>query len=305
MADISVTLFGKHLRNPVMNASGTLGYGAEIEPFWPLDTLGAHVSKGLSPLPHHGNPQPRIWEDRSGLINSIGLQNIGVRRFFKEVFPLFKKRQTPVIVNFFGFSEDEYARAAGMVPGDDLICALEMNLSCPNIKQGGICLGKNPEDVYRIVRRVKGVTGLPLLAKLTPEAADVVAIARAAYEAGADGVTVFNTLPAAAIDLEGRRMCARGGLSGPFLKPIALRAVADIASSVPIPVIGTGGIMEASDALAFLMAGASAVQVGTATLIDPFAIPKIIKGIAAYMDSHHIAGIDEIRGEAFAQNRGT
>ncbi len=192
-----------------------------------------------------------------------------------------------------------------MVPGDDLICALEMNLSCPNIKQGGICLGKNPEDVYRIVRRVKGVTGLPLLAKLTPEAADIVAIARAAYEAGADGVTVFNTLPAAAIDLEGRRMCARGGLSGPFLKPIALRAVADIASSVPIPVIGTGGIMEASDALAFLMAGASAVQVGTATLIDPFAIPKIIKGIAAYMDSHHIAGIDEIRGEACAQNRGT
>jgi dihydroorotate dehydrogenase (NAD+) catalytic subunit len=303
MADISVTLFGKTLRNPVMNASGTLGYGAEIEPFWPLDTLGAHVSKGLSALPHHGNPQPRIWEDRSGLMNSIGLQNIGVARFFKEVFPLFKKRQTPVIINFFGFSEDEYARAAGMVPEDDLVCALEMNLSCPNIKQGGICLGKNPEDVYRVVKRVKTVTHLPLIAKLTPESADVVAIARAAHEAGADGVTVFNTLPATAIDLEKGRIAARGGLSGPFLKPIVLRAVADIASSVPVPVIGTGGVMDASDALAFLMAGAVAIQVGTATLVDPFAIPKIVKGIAAYMDSHHISRIEEIKGKALAQDR--
>lgn len=303
MADISVTLFGKRLRNPVMNASGTLGYGAEIEPFWPLDTLGAHVSKGLSALPHHGNPQPRIWEDRSGLMNSIGLQNIGVHRFFEEVFPLFKKRQTPVIVNFFGFSEDEYAQCAEAVPEDDFVCALEMNLSCPNIKQGGICMGKNPDDVYRVVRRIKGVTRLPLLAKLTPEVANIVDIARAAYEAGADGVTVFNTLPATAIDIEGKRIAARGGLSGPFLKPIALRAVADIASSIPIPVIGTGGIMDASDAIAFIMAGAAAVQVGTATLIDPFAIPKIVKGIGEYLDSHHISGIDEIKGRAFAQNR--
>ena len=303
MADISISLFGKRLRNPVMNASGTLGYGVEIEPLWPLDILGAHVSKGLSALPYHGNPQPRIWEDRAGLMNSIGLQNIGVHRFFKEVFPLFKKRETPVIINFFGFSEDEYARCAEAVPHADLVYALEMNLSCPNIKQGGICLGKRPEDVYRVVRRVKAVTDLPLLAKLTPEAADVVAIAQAAHEAGADGVTVFNTLPAAAVDLEGGRMAARGGLSGPFLRPVALRAVADIASTLPIPIIGTGGIMNTSDALAFLMAGASAVQVGTATLIDPFAIPRIVKGVAEYLDAHRISKIDEIKGKARDQDR--
>lgn len=303
MADLSLALFGKHLKNPVMNASGTLGYGVEIEPLWPVETLGAYVSKGLSALPHEGNPQPRLREERSALINSIGLQNIGIDRFFDEVFPLFRQRQTPVIVNFFGFTEDEYARAASGVPDDNLICALEMNLSCPNIAAGGICLGKNPDNVYRVVRRVKGATGHPVVAKLTPEASDIIAIARAACEAGADGITVLNTLPAAAFDVEGRRMAIRGGLSGPFLRPIALRAVADIAAAVPVPVIGTGGIMDAADAVSFLMAGAAAVQVGTATFIDPFAIPKIIKGIADYMDARGINRVDDIRGTARAQDR--
>ncbi len=235
MADLSVSLFGKTLRNPVMNASGTLGYGTEIEPLWPLDELGAYVSKGLSSQPHHGNPPPRLWEEKSGLINSVGLQNIGLKRFFDEVFPLFRERATPVVVNFFGFTEEEYARAAESIRDDPLIAALEMNLSCPNVAQGGICLGKRAEDVFRVVRKVKAATGIPLLAKLTPEVAEITAIARAAYEAGADGITVFNTMPAAAVDVEERRVALKGGLSGPFLKPMTLRAVADISGAIPVP----------------------------------------------------------------------
>jgi dihydroorotate dehydrogenase (NAD+) catalytic subunit len=296
MADLSVKLFGKTLRNPVMNASGTLGYGSEIEPLWRVDTLGAYVSKGLSERPHHGNPTPRLWEEKSALINSVGLQNIGVRRFFDEVFPLFRKRRTPVIINFFGFTEEEYLRCAEAVPSDELIVALEMNLSCPNVKQGGMCFGKQAEDVFRIVKKVKGVTDVPVLAKLTPEVTDIVAIARAAVEAGADGITVFNTFPAAAIDVDRMSMPVRGGLSGPFLKPMALRAVADISGALPVPVIGTGGIMDGSDALAFLMAGATAVQVGTATFIDPFAIPNIIRGIDAYLDAHGVPSVGRITG---------
>jgi dihydroorotate dehydrogenase (NAD+) catalytic subunit len=303
MADLSVRLFGKTLRNPVMNASGTLGYGSEIEPLWRVDTLGAYVSKGLSEHPHHGNPPPRLWEEKSALINSVGLQNIGMKRFFDEVFPLFRERETPVIINFFGFTEEEYVRAAVAIRDDPLILALEMNLSCPNVKAGGMCLGKQAEDVFRVVKRVKAATGIPVCAKLTPEVTDIGAIAAAACEAGADAITVFNTLPAAAVDVEERRMPVRGGLSGPFLKTVALRAVADISAALPVPVIGTGGIMDWMDALAFLLAGATAVQVGTATFIDPFAIPRIIKGIATYMDSHGISGVDRIRGAARAQNR--
>jgi dihydroorotate dehydrogenase (NAD+) catalytic subunit len=281
-----------------MNASGTLGYGSEIEQLWRVDTLGAYVSKGLSSQPHHGNPPPRLWEEKTALINSVGLQNIGLKRFFDEVFPLFRARETPVIVNFFGFTEDEYVRAAEGVREDPLIAALEMNLSCPNITQGGLCLGKRAEDVFRVVRKVRAATGLPLLAKLTPEVTDIVATAKAAYEAGADGVTVFNTLPAAAVDAKERCVALRGGLSGPFLKSAALRAVADISGAIPVPVIGVGGIMDWMDAIEFLIAGAAAIQVGTATFVDPFAIPKIVKGIDAYMTGCSIPAVDQIRGAA-------
>lgn len=285
-----------------MNASGTLGYGGEIEPLWHVDEMGAYVSKGLSFLPHHGNPPPRLWEEKGALINSVGLQNIGLERFFKEKYPLFQKRKTPIIVNFFGFTEEEYVRCAEAIKPDQYICALEMNLSCPNIKQGGICLGKAADGVYRIVKQVKAVAPLPLLAKLTPEVTDIVAVARAAYEAGADGITVLNTFPSASVDIEGRRVGLRGGLSGPFLKPMALRAIADISANVPVPVIGTGGIMDWRDALSFLMAGAAAVQVGTASFLDPFAIPRIVKGMDAYLTARGIPAIDRIIGSARAQS---
>jgi dihydroorotate dehydrogenase (NAD+) catalytic subunit len=298
MADLSVKLFGKTLRNPVMNASGTLGYGEEIEAVWPVDRMGAYVSKGLSLLPHHGNPPPRLWEEKSGIINSIGLQNVGVTRFFDEHFPLFRARQTPVIINFFGFTEEEYVGCAAAIKADPLIVALEINLSCPNIKQGGLCLGKEADGVFRIIRKVREVTELPLVAKLTPEVTDIVGIAQAAHKAGANGITVLNTFPAASIDMNKRAFALRGGLSGPFLKPLALKAVAAIANAVPIPVIGTGGIMNHEDALQFLMAGATAVQVGTATFVDPFAIPKIIEGMGTYMEDHGTSSIEEIIGSA-------
>jgi dihydroorotate dehydrogenase (NAD+) catalytic subunit len=299
MADLSIKLAGRHFRNPVMNASGTLGYGSEIEPLWKVDTLGAYVSKGLSILPHHGNPPPRLWEEGNALINSVGLQNIGLVRFIDEVMPLFRERNTSVIVNFFGFTEEDYVKCAEAVPQDDLIAGLEINLSCPNIKQGGMCLGKEAHSVSRIIRMVKAVTSLPLFAKLTPEVTDIVAVAKAAYDGGADGITVLNTVPAQGLDIKNNAFALRGGLSGPFLKPIALKAIRDITQNIPLPVIGVGGIMNALDAVAFFMAGASAIQVGTASFIDPFAIPRIIKGIEEYLDLHEIS-LPQIIGSARA-----
>ncbi len=302
MADLSVTLFGKKLRNPVMNASGTLGYGSEIEPLWKVDRLGAYVSKGLSFLPHNGNPPPRLWEEDGALINSVGLQNVGLKRFIDEKLPLFEERNTPVIINFFGFTDDDYVRCAEGVPCLEVIMALEINLSCPNIKEGGICLGKTPDGAQAVIGKVKKVTGLPVVAKLTPEVTDIVSIARAAYDAGADGITVFNTFPSQSIDIERMGVGLRGGLSGPFLKAMALRAVSDISAAINLPVIGVGGIMNDRDALAFLMAGARAVQVGTASFVDPFAIPKIIAGIDAFLESHRIPGVDRIIGATRAQD---
>jgi dihydroorotate dehydrogenase (NAD+) catalytic subunit len=298
MASLSVKLFGKTLRNPVLNASGTLGYGKEIEPLWGVETLGAYVTKGLSLKPHHGNPTPRVWEERRGLINSIGLQNIGVDRFFDEYFPFFKQKRTPIIVNFFGFTEEEYIACAERIKPDKLIIALEMNLSCPNVKHGGISFGKDPDMVHRIVKEVKAVTQIPLIAKLTPEVKNLREIARAAYEAGVDGFTLLNTIPSMVVDIQKRSVPIRGGLSGPVLKPVALKAVYEISSSLPVPVIGTGGIMNYNDALSFIMAGACAVQVGTATFIDPYAIPKIVEGIKEYLERCRCPRVEDIVGVA-------
>ena len=294
MADISLRLFGKRLRNPVMNASGTLGYSNEIESLWRIDILGAYVTKGLSLKPHHGNPTPRIWDERYGMVNSIGLQNVGIDRFFTEHFPFFRKRKTPIVVNFFGFTEDEYIRCAARINPDRFIAALEMNLSCPNIKAGGISFGKDPEMVFQIVKKVKAVTPIPVVAKLTPEVKNIAEIARAACEAGADGLTLINTMPAAIVEVKKRRIPLKGGLSGPILRPIALRAVHECSRAVQVPIIGVGGIMDAEDAISFFMAGASAIQVGSATFADPYAIPKVIDGIGKYLERNGCDGIQEV-----------
>ena len=296
MANLSLKLFGKRLKNPVMNASGTLGYSNEIESLWKIETLGAYVTKGLSLKPHHGNPTPRIWDERHGMINSIGLQNMGLDRFFEEHFPFFQKRKTPIIINFFGFTEEEYIAFAVKIKPDKLIVALEMNLSCPNIKAGGISFGKDPQMVFEIVKKVKAVTQMPLIAKLTPEVKNIVDIGRAAFEAGADGLTLINTMPAAIVDVKRKRVPLKGGLSGPVLKPIALRAIHECSQAVPIPIIGAGGIMNADDVISFLMAGASAVQIGSATFVDPYTIPKVIAGIGKYLDKNGYKGAKEITG---------
>ena len=296
MASLSVRLFGKNLRNPVMNASGTLGYGKEIEPLWGIENLGIYVTKGLSLKPHHGNATPRVWEERRGLINSIGLQNIGVDRFFNEYFPLFKEKKTPIIVNFFGFTEEEYIACAERIKPDKFIVALEMNLSCPNVKQGGISFGKDPVMVHRIVKKVKAVTQIPLIAKLTPEVKNLHEIAQAAYEAGIDGFTLLNTMPSLVVDIQRRCVPIKGGLSGPVLRPVALKAVYEISSRLPIPILGSGGIMNYSDALSFIMAGACAVQVGTATFIDPYTIPKIVQGLKTYLEQSQCPRVRDLIG---------
>jgi len=298
MENLAIKLFGKTLRNPVMNASGTLGYGKEIEPLWGIETLGAYVTKGLSAKPHHGNPTPRVWEEGNGMINSIGLQNIGVERFFDEYFPYFKKRNAHIIVNFFGFTEEEYFACAEKIRPDPLIVALEMNLSCPNIKMGGISFGKEPNMVFEIVKHVKGITNIPLIIKLTPEVKNIVDVARAACEGGANGLTLINTMPAAVVDIKSRCIPLKGGLSGPILKPIALRAVHECSKAVSVPIVGVGGIMNTEDALSFFMAGASAIQIGTATFLDPYVIPKIIRGISRYIDEHKLSRIDDVVGIA-------
>jgi dihydroorotate dehydrogenase (NAD+) catalytic subunit len=298
MGNLSIELFGRTLKNPVMNASGTLGYGKEIEPLWGVETLGAYVTKGLSLKPHHGNPTPRVWEEKQGMVNSIGLQNIGIERFFKEYFPFFKQKKTPIIINFFGFTEEEYIECARCIKPDKYILALEMNLSCPNIKRGGMSFGKEENTVYNIVRHVKAVTKIPLIAKLTPEVKNIVGIAGSAYEAGIDGLTLLNTMPAAVVDIEGKSIPIKGGLSGPPLKPIALKAVHEVSKAIPVPVIGVGGIMNHTDAISFFMAGARAIQIGTATFVDPYIIPKTIKNIKKYLDRHGYSKIEDIIGIA-------
>jgi dihydroorotate dehydrogenase (NAD+) catalytic subunit len=296
MGTLAIELFGKRLRNPVLNASGTLGYGREIEPLWGVENLGAYVTKGLSLTPHHGNPPPRVWEERHGLINSIGLQNIGVERFFRDYLTFFEEKETPIVVNFFGFSEEEYLRCAAAIKPHRLIVALEMNLSCPNIKKGGISFGKEAKTVHDLIVKVKGVTPIPVVAKLTPEVKNIVEIALAAWEARADGLTIINTMPAAVVDVASRSIPLKGGLSGPVLRPIALKAVHEVSRAVPLPVIGAGGIMNAEDALAFLMAGARAVQVGTATFVEPYTIPNILKGMEGYLKGCGLSSIGTVCG---------
>ena len=289
---------GLVLKIPLMSASGTFAYGEEFSEFFNLGLLGGVVTKGLSIEPKEGNPTPRIVETPCGMINSIGLENVGIPIFLEEKLPFLRKFDTHIIVNFFGTTEDEYVRAAQALDKEG-ISALEMNVSCPNVKKGGIEFGRDPEGLYGLVKRVRGVCRKPLIIKLSPMVTDITGIALAVQEAHADAITCINTLPAMAIDEKTRRPVLGnivGGLSGPAIKPVALKIVWDVHRTINIPVIASGGIATTRDVVQFMLAGATAVQIGSTALRDPFCYLKIIDGIRSYMSEYHIESITDLIG---------
>ncbi|MCH7498509.1 MAG: dihydroorotate dehydrogenase, partial [Nitrospinae bacterium] len=280
--DISVKLGALELSNPVIAASGTFGYGLEFIPFLDLNRLGGFCTKGLSLKPRVGNPVPRVFETASGMLNAIGLENVGLEKFRDEKLPLLQPYRTRIIANFFGDTVQEYAEMAEQLSGLERIDALEMNISCPNVEEGGLAFSSSPRIVEQVVAAVRPVTSKYLIVKLSPNVTDICEIAQAAQQAGADAVSLVNTYLGMALDITTRKPYlanTSGGLSGPSIKPVALHQVYQVARSVTIPVIGIGGIRTAEDALEFLMAGASAVQVGTANFFDPAVTIKIIDGI--------------------------
>jgi dihydroorotate dehydrogenase (NAD+) catalytic subunit len=307
LIDLTVQLAPKNksgllLSNPVMTASGTFGYGTEYEHLFDIQELGAIVCKGIYWDPRPGNPQPRIAETPGGVLNAIGLQGIGVRALIKEKAPIWAKWKVPVIVNIAGGSVDEYARIARELDGVPGVSGLEVNISCPNVKAGCAEFGSDPASAALVTAAVRKASGLPVWVKLTPNTADVVSIARAVAEAGADAIVLINTLKGLAIDIKTRRPIlgnVTGGLSGPAIKPVALRMVYEVTGAVKdIPVIGCGGIMTARDALEFFIAGASAVQVGTANLVNPCAPAEILAGIRDYLKKEKIAALKDLVGAA-------
>jgi dihydroorotate dehydrogenase (NAD+) catalytic subunit len=297
--DVSVTLFGVGFKNPVMGASGTIGYGLELIPYLDLNKIGGVVTKGISAEPREGNRPPRVFETASGLLNSIGVENIGARRFLDEKLPELRRYDTRVIVNIYGETAEQYRLAASMFNGVAGVDALEVNLSCPNVEKGGLAFGRDPVMIGRIVRLVKEASRKPVIAKLTPNVTDIREPALAAQDAGADAISLINTLIGMAVDIKNRKAFFRkvtAGLSGPAIKPVALRMVWEAARAVAIPVIGIGGIMTGMDAIEFIMAGASAVQVGSANFTDPGACARIAGEIESRMSEIGAKSVDEIRG---------
>lgn len=306
MPDISVQLGNLILKNPVIAASGPWGYGLEYADICPPEKLGAFVSKGLSLKPRKGNPPPRICETTCGMLNAIGLQNIGVNAFLKERLPLLAERGVTVIANFFGSSLEEYAETAAILGAAKDIAALEANISCPNVSgKEGKFFGSTPERAFEITQACRKVTNKFLIVKLTPETRDITEIAKAVEAAGADAVTIMNTIPAMAIDIKTRRPKLgniSGGLSGPALKPIAVRMIWETAKVVTIPIIGSGGVMTAEDALEMIIAGAHAVQVGTVVFHEPAAPLKIIEGIEKFIAGEGASSLKELRGSVVIDN---
>ncbi|MEW6001640.1 MAG: dihydroorotate dehydrogenase [Nitrospirota bacterium] len=299
LMNLSVTIGKLKLKNPVMTASGTFGYGEEYSDFVDLNRLGAIVVKGLSLLPREGNPPPRIVETPAGMLNSIGLQNIGVENFIREKLPFLRKFDAPIIVNFFGDTIGEYEEVARKLNDVDSIHGLEMNISCPNKEASWKIFGTDPEVTFRVVQAVRKVTDLPLIAKLSPNVTDIAQMARVAEDAGADALSLINTLTGMAVDIKTRRPKLgkfTGGLSGPAIKPIALRMVWEVYKTVRIPVIGMGGIMNANDAIEFMLVGARAIAVGTANFINPLATIDILEGIETFMRENKITDIKELIG---------
>ncbi|OQY57768.1 MAG: dihydroorotate dehydrogenase B catalytic subunit [Desulfobacteraceae bacterium 4572_88] len=298
-SNLNVDIGGITLKNPVMTASGTFGYGREFESLVDLNRLGAIVVKGLSLKPSKGNPPPRIVETPCGMLNAIGLENVGIDTFEREKLPFLKTLSTPTFVNIYGKSIDEYAELASRTDAIDGIAGIEVNISCPNVSAGGIAFGVDPEAAAKVVLAVRQRTTKPVMVKLSPNVTDIAEIARSAEAAGADSLSLINTITGMAIDIETR--CPRlanvtGGLSGPAIRPVALRMVWQVAQCVKIPVIGIGGIMTAADALEFLIAGASAIQIGTANFVNPGVATEIIEGIETFLREKEISNLAELIG---------
>jgi dihydroorotate dehydrogenase (NAD+) catalytic subunit len=299
MVNLEVKIGPLTLKNPVMTASGTFGYGEEYAEFVDLNTLGAVVVKGLSLQPKEGNPPPRVVETASGMLNAIGLQNIGIERFIEEKIPFLRRFDTPVIVNFFGDSIAEYTGAAERLSSVEGVHALEMNISCPNKQEGWCIFGTDPKVTREVVTAVRKVSRLPLIVKLSPNVTDISLMAKVAQEAGADAVSLINTITGMAIDIHTRRpklANVTGGLSGPAIKPVAVRMVYEVYKAVKIPVIGMGGIMTADDAIEFMIAGATAVAVGTANFVSPQVTTEIVDGIMQYMEEHGLEDVGSLTG---------
>ena len=297
--DMSVEIGSLKLRNPVMTASGTFGYGEEFKEYVDLEKIGAFVTKGLSLKPRAGNPVPRIVETPGGMLNAIGLQNVGIDAFIQKKVPFLRTVNTPAIANFFGYTPDEYAELAARLDEIPEVAALEVNISCPNVKQGGIVFGTDPACAATVVAACRAATKKTLIVKLSPNVTDIVEMALACEGAGADALSVINTLTGMAIDLERRRPVLAnitGGLSGPAIKPVALRMVWQVARAVKVPVIGIGGIMSATDALEFILAGATAVQVGTASFVNPGAAQEIAEGMEQWLSQRGISDLRSLTG---------
>lgn len=294
----TVNIAGVTWKNPVTVASGTFGSGAEYSELVDLNRLGAVTTKGVANIPWPGNPTPRIAETYGGMINAVGLQNPGIDLFAKRDIPFLKKYDTRMIVNVCGKSEADYVEVVERL-AEEPVDMLEINVSCPNVKEGGIAFGQNPEALYGITKAVKAVAKQPIIMKLSPNVTDITEMAKAAEAAGADALSLINTITGMKIDIHRRTFAVAnktGGLSGPAIKPVAVRMVYQVAHAVQIPIIGMGGIMTGEDAIEFIMAGATAVSVGTATFHDPMASVKVVEGIEAYMKQYGVKDINELRG---------
>jgi dihydroorotate dehydrogenase (NAD+) catalytic subunit len=298
--DMSVNVAGIELKNPVMAASGSFGYGVEFEDVVTLDRLGGFVVKGLSREPMAGNPPPRLFETAAGMLNAIGLQNIGVRAFLEEKLPLLKNiRNIVFICNVFGHSQEEYEDVVRALNDGEGIAGYELNVSCPNTKCGGISFGSDPRMLFEVVSAVKRIASRPLIVKLSPNVTSIPEVARAAEEAGADAISLINTFVAMAIDAETRKpriSNITAGLSGPAIKPIALRMVWEAANAVKLPIIGIGGISTARDVVEFMLAGATSIEVGTVNFWDPCACETLVDSLEKWCLEHHIAKISDLTG---------
>ena len=294
-----VDIGGLEIKNPVMTASGTFGYASEFEQLVDLNRLGAIVVKGLSLEPSKGNPPPRIVETPCGMLNAIGLENVGLTAFVKEKLSFLKGLGTPIFVNVYGKRTEDYAELAGRLEDIDGVSGIEVNISCPNVKSGGIAFGAYPESAAEVVRAIRKQVTKSLMVKLSPNVTDITEIAKSVEAEGADSISLINTITGMAIDIETRRpkiANITGGVSGPAIKPVALRMVWQVAQTVKVPVVGIGGIMTATDALEFLIAGAVAVQIGTANFINPHATTDIIDGIETFLIERNISDIADIVG---------